>query len=503
MLVKALVGGEVEPGGTRAEQDLGRFAVRLSVEPFAISGDDFEVLRSRNLPEEGILEAVQLAAFARFLRTLSRGLRLPGAPPPDGAPADGDPSRAAVPGPSGFATGGPWLRTADADPAGLPGASILLDAFGFVPKLYRAQSATPAAFAAEAHAVEALLLSPDGLSRVRRELVVVAVSAALGNTSCFTLHSEALAALGLSEDLCDRIATDCRDAGLDGADVALLEFARALVLEPESATDERLAAAGFPAEAVLEAIAVVAFAVFLHTLQMGLGTPPDFPPKRVFALNPRAAEARLNEDAGGDASRRRPISDPDAPLVARCRSGDVDAFEELVRRHEGRVYRTLLSITGNTADAEDGAQRAFLNAYQRLSRFEGASTFGTWLTRIAINEGLERLRARKPMESLDEPGHDDGRFAPRQIRSWSDDPEQAYVKTELKAIVEKEILKLPASYRVVILLRDVEELSTQEAAAALGVGIPTLKTRLLRGRLMLREALTPYFAASKGRAHLV
>jgi RNA polymerase sigma-70 factor (ECF subfamily) len=500
-LVRALLTGEAGPGSSLAEEELVRFAILLSNTPLTVSGADFERLRSRGFADESLLEAVQLTACARFLSALLRGLRLSSTLPAGAVPTDL--SRTAVPGPFGIGTGGPWLRTEETDPGRLPGAGVFLDAFGFVPKIFRAQTATPSAFAAEAHAVEELLLSPEGLSRERRELVIVAASAALLNTSCFALHSEMLTVLGLSEDLSDRVATDYRDAELSAADVALLEFARALVLEPESAAGERLVAAGFPHTEILEVIAVAAFAVFLHTLQMGLGTPPDFPPKRVFSLNPAAAPARQTDDEGGDVFGRKPVVDPDASLVARCRSGDVDAFEGLVRRHEGRVYRMLVSITGNAADAEDGAQRAFLNAYQRLSSFEGASTFATWLTRIAINEGLERLRARKPTESLDDPGDDDSRFSPRQIRSWGDDPEQAYVKAELKAIVEREILKLPAAYRIVVLLRDIEELSTHEASAALGVGIPTLKTRLLRGRLLLREALTPYFAASAGRAHVV
>ena len=143
-----------------------------------------------------------------------------------------------------------------------------------------------------------------------------------------------------------------------------------------------------------------------------------------------------------------------------------------------------------------------MKAYERLASFQGASTFATWLTRIAINEGLERLRGRKPFEPLDEEADGSRGFSPGQIRDWEDNPEEAYAKTELKAIIERELLKLPPIYRTTVLLRDLEQLSTEEAAAALGLAIPTLKTRLLRGRLMLREFLSPHFTVSAQRAGL-
>ena len=167
-----------------------------------------------------------------------------------------------------------------------------------------------------------------------------------------------------------------------------------------------------------------------------------------------------------------------------------------MNRHSRRVYRTLLGVLGDPEEARDAMQDTFLKAFQHLSGFQGRSSFSTWLVSIASNTGLQRLRERKPAESLDEAGPDseDG-FRPRQVQSWTDNPEQLYSKAEMRALVENGVMRLPAKYRVVLVLRDLEQMSTEETAAALGLGISALKARILRGRLMLREALAPHFAA--------
>lgn len=187
--------------------------------------------------------------------------------------------------------------------------------------------------------------------------------------------------------------------------------------------------------------------------------------------------------------------DADAQFVEQARAGDAAGFEELVKRHQRRVYRVLLGITGNTAEAEDATQTAFLKAYLNLGSFKEEARFSTWLTRIAINEGLQRLRSReKNVDSLDDPGPEgEEDFRPRQVQSWDDNPEQRYGKTEVRELLEREIMKLPAKYRVVVVMRDLEEASTAETAEALDLTEEAVKTRLLRGRLMLREALTPVF----------
>jgi RNA polymerase sigma-70 factor (ECF subfamily) len=205
---------------------------------------------------------------------------------------------------------------------------------------------------------------------------------------------------------------------------------------------------------------------------------------------------RLEADLGSaDADKEQ-----DSSLVERARKGDRDSFEKLVREHHGRIYRTLLGITGNREDAEDLTQMAFLKAYEHLGNFQGTAKFSTWLTRIAINEGLQRLRARRPMESLDDAGDDDEEFRPRQVRAWSESPEQAFSRNELRSLVEQELMRLPEKYRLVVMLRDLEELSTEETAQALGLGTAVVKTRLLRGRLMLRERLAPRFTVSGEKA---
>jgi RNA polymerase sigma-70 factor (ECF subfamily) len=141
-------------------------------------------------------------------------------------------------------------------------------------------------------------------------------------------------------------------------------------------------------------------------------------------------------------------------------------------------------------------QDTFLKAFQHLGSFQGRSKFSTWLVSIASNTGLQLLRDRKGVQSLDDDAFEtDEGVRPRQIRAWIDDPEQLCSKAEMRALVEDHVTKLPAKYRVVVVLRDIEQLSIEESAAALGLGIPALKSRHLRGRLMLREALTAQFAA--------
>ena len=142
-------------------------------------------------------------------------------------------------------------------------------------------------------------------------------------------------------------------------------------------------------------------------------------------------------------------------------------------------------------------QDTFLKAYEHLGNFQGRSKFSTWLVSIANNTGLQLLRDRKQLQSLDEEISDASESSrPRQVRAWVDDPEELYSKSETRELVEQVVMKLPAKYRVVIMLRDIEQLSIGEAAAALNLGIPALKSRHLRGRLMLREALTPHFAVT-------
>src|SRR5262249_16986869 len=151
---------------------------------------------------------------------------------------------------------------------------------------------------------------------------------------------------------------------------------------------------------------------------------------------------------------------PDAGLVASVRGGDLDAFQELVRRYNGRIYRTLVGILGDPEEAKDAVQDAFLKAFQHLGDFERRSKFSTRLVCIDRNVGLERLRGRKRLESLDDGGFEtEEGFRPRQVQAWKEDPEQLYSDAEVRGLMEKELTKLPAKYRVVVMLRDIEQLS--------------------------------------------
>jgi len=186
-------------------------------------------------------------------------------------------------------------------------------------------------------------------------------------------------------------------------------------------------------------------------------------------------------------------------LVQAAKGGDVSAFEELVKRYDRNVFRIAQHITQNREDAEDVVQDAFLKAYGNLEQFQGNSKFYTWLVRIAVNESLMKLRRRRTDRtvSLDEDIKTEEDTMPREIADWSPNPEQLYKQGELKDILRKTIQGLPASFRTVFVLRDVEGLSTEETAEALDLSIPAVKSRLLRARLQLRERLNKYFRKPK------
>jgi len=181
-------------------------------------------------------------------------------------------------------------------------------------------------------------------------------------------------------------------------------------------------------------------------------------------------------------------------LVAAAKKGDTHAFEELVSRYEKKIFRVTMNITRNQQDAEDSMQDAFLKAYSHLKDFDGDSRFYTWLVRIAANEALMRLRKRRPnVVSLDEPVEGDDDLMPREIQDWGPSPLQRFAQTEMNEILGAAIDALDPDFRTVFVLRDVEELSTEETAKALGISVPAVKSRLLRARLKLREKLNRYF----------
>jgi len=185
----------------------------------------------------------------------------------------------------------------------------------------------------------------------------------------------------------------------------------------------------------------------------------------------------------------------EAPFVAQARKGDDRAFAELVKRYEAKIFRLAQHITQNREDAEDVLQETFLRAYEHLDQFQGNSKFYTWIVRIAVNQALMKLRRRRTDKSvsLDESIDTGEDTVTREIAAWDEDPEQRFSREELGEILDSAIQALAPTYRSVFLLRDVDDLSTEETAEALGLSVPAVKSRLLRARLQLREKLTRYF----------
>ena len=200
-----------------------------------------------------------------------------------------------------------------------------------------------------------------------------------------------------------------------------------------------------------------------------------------------------------DPAPRRPlpsqvVKDDEPTLVAAAKAGDVSAFETLVGRYERKIFRLTQNITQNREDAEDAMQEAFLKAFEHLQNFEGNSRFYTWLVRIAVNQALMKLRKRRPnVLSLDEEVDTGEDLVPRDVEDWGPSPADRYAQSELAGILAKTIGGLDPSFRVVFQLRDIEELSTEETAEALGLTVPAVKSRLLRARLKLRQSLNQYF----------
>jgi len=174
----------------------------------------------------------------------------------------------------------------------------------------------------------------------------------------------------------------------------------------------------------------------------------------------------------------------DQEIVERVKAGDTALYEIIMRRYNQRLYRVARAILRDDAEAEDVMQDAYVRAYQHLDQFEGRAPFSAWLTRIAVNEALARLRSRKRSPQLDDT-EDDGELR-MNIVETSPDPEQNASGTERGNLLEEALLALPEKYRTVVMLRDVEELSTSETAAALDLSEENVKIRLHRGHEMAR-----------------
>ncbi len=186
--------------------------------------------------------------------------------------------------------------------------------------------------------------------------------------------------------------------------------------------------------------------------------------------------------------RSMPPSDAtEDALVGRARAGEREAFEELVRRHADRLHAVVLRFVADGDEADEVTQEAFLRAWRSIGRFEGRSQFFTWLYRIGINEAKRRAERRPPATASldDEPVPE----AP----DWSEAPETRLAQADLRRVLEESIRALPLEYRTPIVLRDVEGLSTREAAEVMELGEGAFKSRLHRARLAIRRALDEYF----------
>jgi len=171
--------------------------------------------------------------------------------------------------------------------------------------------------------------------------------------------------------------------------------------------------------------------------------------------------------------------------------GNQAALEALFARHSGALYQSALKLLGNPEDAEDALQEGMLSAFKNLRRFEGRSKFSSWLTRIVINAALMRLRSQRAHRtvSADEPLGEAESTLAEQLADPAPDPERLYAREELRRLLDRNLTELSPDMRTAVLLRDIEGLSTQEAAEALGVPENTLKSRLHRARLQLAEQI--------------
>jgi RNA polymerase sigma-70 factor (ECF subfamily) len=186
----------------------------------------------------------------------------------------------------------------------------------------------------------------------------------------------------------------------------------------------------------------------------------------------------------------RPLSvETDEALVERARGGEREAFEELVRRHADRLYAVVLRFLGNPGEAEEVTQEAFMRAWRGIDGFRGGSQFFTWLYRIGLNEA-KRLASRRPTAGRVASLEDD---PIPEAPDWSEAPEVRTGQNELREALEDAIRHLPMEYRATIILRDVEGLSTREAAEVMDLGEAAFKSRLHRARLAVRRALDQYF----------
>ena len=178
-------------------------------------------------------------------------------------------------------------------------------------------------------------------------------------------------------------------------------------------------------------------------------------------------------------------------LIASVQQGNRELFYELVRPYERRIYAAALAILRNEADAEDVCQEAMLKAFSHIQQFRAEARFSTWLIQITVNEALMRRRRDRTvvMEGLAERPDEEGNYTPRDFADWREIPSEALERKEVRQRLAEALATLDRKYREVFVMRDMEHLNIQETAEALGISTASVKTRLLRARLMLRDLL--------------
>jgi RNA polymerase sigma-70 factor, ECF subfamily len=187
----------------------------------------------------------------------------------------------------------------------------------------------------------------------------------------------------------------------------------------------------------------------------------------------------------------------DEELVRHVCEGDTEQFEFLVKRYASKIYGLAMRLTRNPSDAEDAVQEAFFLVYTKLSSFRGESAFGTWLYKVALNSIYMKLRRRKHAaeENIDDylPKFDERGMMQGMARKFGENPEGEAIRQQSGAAVREAIEKLPAEYRIVLVARDIDDLSSEETAEALGLTVAAVKSRLHRARLFLRKHLETRF----------
>lgn len=187
----------------------------------------------------------------------------------------------------------------------------------------------------------------------------------------------------------------------------------------------------------------------------------------------------------------------DALLISQIKKGDERAFSKLVQRYEQTVWGFAFKLCRDKEKAEESFQDTFVNVFRKIDQFDGRSKFSTWLYSIVANNCLMKRRRRKIedlLESLDEPPDTEDESVQRQLVAWDDTPVEKLLHGELKEQLDAAIQKLPDDYRLVFVLRDLEQRTAEETSKITGLSVPAIKSRLRRSRIFLRQQLHEFMS---------